>query len=246
MMSSVDGRLLADRWTEPFDGKDKTEFYGRYEEAGKLFKAGAWMIGRTTAQQDFETGSFDFEKYVPAKEFETHIGNRASATSAIILDPKGKLSYTGDNLNGDNIIAVLGETVSEEYLTHLRNNGISYLFAGKDGNDLHKALEILHSDFGQKTILLEGGGVVSGAFLKEGLIDELSVIVYPGIDGLAGMPAIIDYRGQDDEYPAQNQSIEFLSAEILNDGMVWLRYKFHSQKKINEIKQYFDVSCYRQ
>lgn len=231
MMSSVDGRLLTDRWTEPFDGKDKTEFYGCYEEVGKQFNAGAWMIGRTTAQQDFETGSFNFEKYAPAKEFKTHIGHRTSSVSAIILDPKGKLSYIGDNIHGDNIIVVLGETVSEEYLTHLQDNGISYLFAGENGNDLHKTLETLYADFGLETILLEGGGVIAGAFLKEGLIDELSVIVYPGIDGLTGMPAIIDYKGQQEEYPAQNQSLEFLKAEVLNDGMVWLHYKFHSQKK---------------
>lgn len=231
MMSSVDGRLLSDRWTEPFDGKDKTEFYGRYEEVGKLFKADAWMIGRTTAQQDFETTSFDFEKYSPAKECKTHIGNRTSDTSVIILDPKGKLSYRGNNLNGDNIIVVLGETVSEEYLAHLRDKGISYLFAGKNGTDLHKALETLYTDFSLEIILLEGGGVINGAFLKEGLIDELSIIIYPGIDGLVGMPAIIDYMGPLEKNPAQNQSLELLSTEVLNDGMVWLHYKFHSQKK---------------
>lgn len=231
MMSSVDGRLLTDRWTEPFDGKDKTEFYGVYEDVSRQFKADAWMIGRTTAQQDFETFAFDFDKYAPAKEFKTHIGNRTSATSAIILDPKGKLGYKGDNLNGDNVIAVLGKSVSEEYLTHLRDNGISYLFGGKSGMNLQIALETLYTDFGLKTILLEGGGVTNGAFLKEGLIDELSVIIYPGIDGLSCMPAIIDYMGQIDNNPAKNQSLEFLKAEVLNDGMVWLHYKFHSQKK---------------
>lgn len=65
----------------------------------------------------------------------------------------------GDNLNGDNVIAVLGKTVSEEYLTHLRGNSVSYLFAGKDGSDLHKALETLSTEFGLESILLEGGGV---------------------------------------------------------------------------------------
>lgn len=231
MMSSVDGRLLTDRWTEPFDGKEKPEFYECYEEVGKQFKAGAWMIGRTTAQQDFETVPFDFEKYPPAKDFKTYIGSRDSSTSAIILDPKGKLSYTGDNLNGDNVIAVLGKSVSDEYLSHLRDNGISYLFAGKSGTNLRIALETLYTDFGLETILLEGGGVINGAFLKEGLIDELSVIVYPGIDGLAGMPAIIDYMGPLAGNPAENQSLEFLKAEVLNDGMVWLHYKFHIREK---------------
>lgn len=182
-MSSVDGRLLTRRWTKPFSVKDFTPYIETYENVSRQFNATAWMIGRTTVQQDFDTGAFDVEKYEPAKIFETYTGNRTSAISAIILDPKGKTSYYSDNLNGDNIIAVLGETVSEAYLSHLRENGVSYLFAGKDGRDLQKAMEILYRDFGQQTILLEGGGMINGAFLKAGLIDELSIMVYPALTG---------------------------------------------------------------
>ncbi|MFT3904366.1 MAG: dihydrofolate reductase family protein [Niabella sp.] len=227
MMSSVDGRLLTSRWTKPFSGKDFTPYIETYENVSRQFNATAWMIGRTTVQQDFDTGAFDFEKYEPANAFETYIGNRTSTISAIILDPKGKTSYYSDNLNGDNVIAVLGETVSEAYLSHLRENAISYLFAGADGTNLQKAMEVLYRDFGQETILLEGGGIINGAFLKAGLIDELSIMVYPGIDGLAGIPAVIDYNGENGEFPAQGQTLECLSAVVLDGGLVWLRYKVH-------------------
>lgn len=114
MMSSVDGRLLTARWTKSFSEKDFTPYIETYEKVSRQFNATAWMISRTTVQQDFDTGSFDFEKYEPAKTFETYIGNRTSAVSAIILDPKGKTSYHSDNLNGDNVIAVLGETAPRQ------------------------------------------------------------------------------------------------------------------------------------
>ncbi|MDQ8014568.1 MAG: dihydrofolate reductase family protein [Flavobacterium nitrogenifigens] len=230
MMSSVDGRLLTARWTKPFSGTDFKQYVEMYENAGGQFNASAWMIGRNTAQQDFDTGSFDYEKYEPAKRFETHIGSRTSAVSAIILDPNGKTSYNGSNLAGDNIIAVLGETVSQQYLAHLQKNGISYLFAGSDGMDLHKAMEVLYRDFALETILLEGGGIINGAFLKAGLIDELSIMLYPGIDGLGCIPAIIDHNGEIGELPGQGQTLEYRSAEVLEDGLVWLRYKVHQFK----------------
>ena len=105
--------------------------------------------------------------------------------------------------------------------------GISYVFAGKDGNDMAKAMDALGSEFGMRKVLLEGGGILNGTFLKGGLIDELSLMVYPGIDGLAGKPSIFEYLGKGGDLPAKGQSLELLSVEKLDDGVVWLRYKFH-------------------
>lgn len=80
--------------------------------------------------------------------------------------------------------------------------------------------------FGIKSLSLQGGGIIDGAFLQAGLIDELSLVVYPGIDGSASSPSIFEYIGKD-TLPARGQSLELLSAETLHDGVVWLRYKFH-------------------
>lgn len=35
IMASVDGRLLTDRWTLPFDGKSKNELLGIYAALGR-------------------------------------------------------------------------------------------------------------------------------------------------------------------------------------------------------------------
>ena len=84
--------------------------------------------------------------------------------------PHGKLHYGQDNASGDHIIAVLSEKVSDYYLTELREDGVSYLFAGPDGSDLSGALEKLGKTFGLQKLLLEGGVRINEAFLKEGLI----------------------------------------------------------------------------
>ena len=75
---------------------------------------------------------------------------------------------------------------------------------------------------------------MNGVFLKAGLIDELSLTVYPGIDGLKGVPTIFEYAGTTDERPADGQCLELLSATTEEGGLVWLRYRFH---KTSEAQQ---------
>ena len=117
------------------------------------------------------------------------------------------------------------ESGSDEYLAGLRGDGVSYLFAGPDGHDLHHAMDILGDTFGVESVLLEGSGTINGAFLKAGMIDEISILMYPGIDGLAGVPSIFEYSGQPDERPASGRSLRHLATETLEGGMVWLHYR---------------------
>lgn len=70
--------------------------------------------------------------------------------------------------------------------------------------------------------------------LRTGLIDELSLVIYPGIDGLATDPSIFEYLGADGTPPASGQALELLSASTLAHGAVWLRYRFHQKPQLNK------------
>lgn len=227
MMGSVDGGLVTERYSVPYGGKSAEDVINHYFPLSEKLGGGAWIVGRKTVQEYFFKKTFDFENRKPAASFKPHKGKLGSKRCAVVADSKGKIVYEADNLDGDNIIAILGETVSDEYLEHLRGMGISYVFAGKDGSDMAKAMDALGSEFGMKKVLLEGGGILNGTFLKAGLVDELSLMVYPGIDGLAGKPSIFEYPGEGGELPAKGQSLELVSVEKLEDGIVWLYYKFH-------------------
>ena len=82
----------------------------------------------------------------------------------------------------------------------------------------------LGETFGVRTLLLEGGGIINGAFLKAGLIDEVSLLVSPALDGLAGVPTIFEYHGELDERPAAGKALRHCHTETLEGGTVWLRY----------------------
>ena len=53
IISSVDGRLLTDRWTTPFDGKSKNELLGIYAAIGRKLDTDAWMFGKRTLTEGF-------------------------------------------------------------------------------------------------------------------------------------------------------------------------------------------------
>jgi 5-amino-6-(5-phosphoribosylamino)uracil reductase len=231
MVSSVDGRLLVDRWTKPAAGIDGKLLSGYYNQISQQFHADGWMVGRNTMEEYAKGTARKGEK--PMIDLrEPFIGNRNGRDVAVVIDLHGKLHYEQDHADGDHIIAVLSEKVSDDYLAELHHDGVSYLFTaskGDEGNDsqsgeLQYAMNVLGDTFGIKTLLLEGGGMTNGFFLKARLIDEISLLVYPSIDGLAGVPSIFNYLGKANERPAEGQSLRFIGTESLEGGMVWLHY----------------------
>lgn len=224
-MSSVDGRLLPGRWTLPFDGTPAGELFKEYAALGKSLDTDAWMFGKSTAKEAFPC------KFMPksndrAQAGKVYTGNRDSERLFITVDPDADIFYTDNRLRDDNILVILGTNATADYLAMLEEKGISYIVLA-DPTDLRSAMEIIHDRFGINKISLQGGGIINGAMLAAGLIDELSLVMYPGIDGLTTAPSIFEYLGASDETPASGQSLDLLSADVCNHGIVWLRYKFH-------------------
>ena len=219
IMSSVDGRLLPERWTLPFDGKDKGELLGVYAAIGRKLGADAWMFGKNTLTEGYFPRKFHAGDSASSELYEAYVAPRSSERLFVVADPDADILYESPTVRGDDIVAVLPEMVSEAYLEWLRRHG-------RDGGDLSLAMRTLAGVFGVKTLSLQGGGIIDGAFLRAGLIDELSLVVYPGIDGAASSPSIFEYVGEE-RLPACGQSLELVSVETEREGVVWLRYRFH-------------------
>ncbi len=225
-MSSVDGRLLTERWTEPFNGKSKGELMGVYAAIGRKLNADAWMFGKNTLQEGYFPKKFHTSDKTPLAHPIPYLAHKTSSRLFVAIDPDADILYESSAVRGDRIVTVLPETAPAAYLEYLQQRDISYLFAGVKGDELNAAMKALAETFGVETLSLQGGGIIDGAFLQAGLIDELSLVVYPGIDGSASSPSIFEYIGRE-QAPARGLSLELLSAETVQDGVVWLRYKFH-------------------
>jgi riboflavin biosynthesis pyrimidine reductase len=104
----------------------------------------------------------------------------------------------------------------------LREEGISYVVSGADSVDLVRAVELLGEHFGIRTLLLEGGGHINGAFLEACLVDEVSLLVVPGIDGRHDIPAVFDgvSSKRKTAFPLKLRSVE-----QREKGTLWIRYE---------------------
>ncbi|ASP74409.1 5-amino-6-(5-phosphoribosylamino)uracil reductase (plasmid) [Sinorhizobium meliloti] len=223
MITSIDGRLHPSRFTEAAAGVSADALSSHYEEVAGRFEAEGWIVGRKT-MSELATGAKRVITNAPSVAREPHVVDRNGRNLAIAIDPSGRIHYGQDHIGGDHIIAVLSEQVSDAYLAELREDGVSYIFAGPTGDDLPGAMAQLASIFGIRRLLLEGGGTINGAFLRHRLIDEFSTLIQPAVDGVAGSPSIVDYNGVDGAHPGAGQALRLIGFEALKGGTVWLRH----------------------
>lgn len=222
MMSSIDGKLHPSRYSMPH-GFDRRHFSTQYENVAASLGGDGWLVGRVTMAEITKGERAPSLAQGSTGAREAWLNPERKPTFAIGLDPDGKLHYARPTVGDDEQIGtILGEHVSDAYLAELRQSGVSYVFAGKDGRDLRAAVDALGATFGIKTLLLEGGAGINAAFLQAGLIDEVSVLICPGIDGVRGVQTI--FEGPEANTPGYGQSLAFKSVETLEGGSVWLRY----------------------
>ena len=226
MLSSVDGKI---------DGAalDAVTGKGEYEATGAKLNGDAWVCGRTTMQRHFaEDEPFVSASNTPAGPRPVFVARRAKSY-AISVDTLGKLRWAGGDLDGDHVICVVSEQAAEEYLVMLREKGISYIVSGRSSVDLADAVNQLGAHFGIRTLLLEGGGHINGAFLQAGLVDEVSLLVVPGIDGRHDIPAVFDgiSSSREKAVPLRLKSVEQRGRDAL-----WIRYKVVRSKSVKRRK----------
>ena len=216
MMSSLDGRIIVQRWGADVPGRDE------YEATAATFESQAWLCGRVTMEKDFTKGRQPDLQPVAAPLDRTDFVAKYEADSFVVaVDAHGKLGWEAADIDGEHLIEVLTEQVSDEYLAYLRRLGISYVFGGAESLDFAVVLDKLARLFPIQTILLEGGGHINGSLLKAGLIDELSLLHIPVIDGAAASAAVFEQG----DAPGPAPHLRLLAVEQRPHDVVWLRYE---------------------
>ena len=219
MVCSVDGRILNSRWRPVGTGTGDL-----FERLHIELKGDAWLIGRVTGEEFSKGKSYPAhtEQHFPR---EPWIAKRGAEAYGVVLDAHGKIVWGRADIGGDPIVVVLTEQVADSHLAGLRGEGISYFFAGKHEIDLPRAFAFLHQQLGIRRLLVEGGGSANGACLRAGLIDEISLVIYPAVDGAHGAPSVFDSGEHEPDVRAPVSEMSLESSQVLEGGAVWLRYK---------------------
>ncbi len=221
MMTSVDGRIDC-----PMVEKLSTD---EYEVALEKFGVCSKLSGRVTAALECPAVKEERERTdgLPVLQESVHVAC-PSDEYTIVVDTYGKLSWQAGTADGHPLLCIVSEQVSQAYLDELLTLGISWIAVGRERIDLPRAMEILHDTFGIGQVAVVGGGHICGGFLEAGLIDEVSILLAPGIDGRKGQTAVFDGIADRTCNPYR---LQLESAERLETDVVWLRYKMEKQKQ---------------
>lgn len=217
MMSSLDGHSLTDGWDREF----KNNAGELYERLAQTFDFDAWICGRVTMQEiahgeDYPKGLATAP--IPRSAF---FAKRDATTYAVALDPQGKVAWKSNQALGSHVVAALTDAVSDDYLAYLQSIEVSYFFAGATELDLALVVSTLSAQLGAGRLIVEGGAHVSGSFVNAGLVDEVSVLILPLIDGRGDHPASFEVSKPAWRAPTH---LTLTSAQVQDGGAVWLRY----------------------
>lgn len=218
MMSSVDGHALTDGWDRTLKKQADTT----YERLAERFDFDAWACGRVTMEEIAHGEGYPKGVAQAPIPRTHHFAKRDASKYAIAIDPQGKVAWKKNEALDSHVVAVLSEAVSDDYLAHLQSIGASYVFGGKQELDLAAVLELLNAELGIERLVVEGGPHVSGSFVAAGLVDEISVLIIPLVDGRGAHPASFEIAEQVWQQPLY---LSLDSAEAQDDGSVWLRYR---------------------
>lgn len=212
MMMSVDGRIDC-AMTSQLDGDS-------YYDLLKELDIPTTISGRNTAELEMALpGEFSPKDKTPFGKIS--FSKRGDAKNYdVVIDSRGRLLWPNSSEMEKPLLIITSENVSKEYLDYLDERGISWIAAGKGKTDLKVAMDILKTEFGVERVGVVGGPQINTAFLDEGLIDEVVVLIGNGIDGRASMPSVFD--GRKDDHPLT--LLNFVEAKTFDDGSVMIRY----------------------
>ena len=221
MTTSIDGKVTGEFLCRPNHG-DVSELY---YQINRDYQADAYACGRVTMEGSF-TGDWypDLSEFEPAYSPMDYMVDEVTGFYAVAFDPHGRLGWKSSRImdadkdpgyHNAQIIEVLTHDIDLRYLTYLQSMGIPYIFAGDTEMDVEEALFKLKAYFGIKTLLLEGGSILDGAFQRVGVVDELSLVIDPVVAEAKDKPLFMNSVLE-----------EYRLVDVKNhNGILWLNYK---------------------
>lgn len=142
------------------------------------------------------------------------------------VDNSGKLLWDRNSFDyfdvKAHIVELIPDGVSDAFKAHLRSMGVSYLIAGDERLDMALAVEKIGEIFNMDELILGGGPNLNWSMIRDGLCDELSLLLMPTADAQNHTNSLFESH----ETYSSPAPVEFQlkAAQPQEDGSVWLRY----------------------
>jgi 2,5-diamino-6-(ribosylamino)-4(3H)-pyrimidinone 5'-phosphate reductase len=215
---SVDGRI------DNFDVD-----MGLYYELAKTWKEDATLVGSNTilkAQEQEEVPNEDESVFDTPK-----IDPEDKRPILVIPDGKGRVRfwhYIRKWPYWRHHITLCSKSTPKEYLDYLTIRHVECIIAGDEHVDLKAALEELNSRYEVKTVRVDSGGTLNGILLREGLVDEVSILVHPNLVGGTSSSSI--FRAPDLISKEGLLNLKLIHLEEMKNDLIWVRYELIRQR----------------
>jgi len=224
-IASIDGRIAHSRSTPSWlDARWKP--LDRYEPVDVLSLHGArvYLEGSNsfTARDAPQAVFGNAEAKVPAGDFLPEKLRAHSGRWLVVIDSRARVRWTSSEQDDTKLAVLISGTTPAAYRQFLREHDVPYFEAGDGRVELRQAVDRLGEVFGVDCIVSNAGGVLNGAFLRAGLIDEIDIQFLPAVVGLAEAPAI--FEGYGVGAVGGPRDLRLISAENRPDGSIFIRY----------------------
>ena len=192
-----------------------------YEDALQAFQATAYL----TAVPD--AFSEDLQDAHAEEEANDFVNQDADQPYLVILDPLGESTpqdWTGVEARSAEPILVLTHATLPKRVLELRDQKVSYIFAGRTSLDLELMAWKLKELFQVHALVVTSGDQTSRHFLDAGLMDELSLLTAPTVSNGKTPPTFAPGG------PGAEESVlNLVHAQAFDSGLMWTRYQAVSQ-----------------
>lgn len=218
MMMSVDGRIDCAMTT-------KLTSSDIYYDLLSDFGYDATVTGKNTALLEMGAYLREETNSVPVNKPTFYKGSKGNQYT-IVCDTNGTLMFDSSICDGLPLLLLVSEKAPQSYLSALENKGISYIAVGKEEIDLKKAAQLLEKEFFIHRLVIVGGGRINAGFLNADLIDDLSILIGPGIDGRNGMTSVFDGLSETTDV----HHLKVKDVKKMPDDSIWIQYEVINEK----------------
>jgi 2,5-diamino-6-(ribosylamino)-4(3H)-pyrimidinone 5'-phosphate reductase len=122
------------------------------------------------------------------------------------------------------ILVLCSRSTPQEYLDFLEKRYVKHMVIGYQEVDLGAALNELNVQFGVKSLRVDSGGVLNGVLFREGLVDEVNVLIHPELVGGKSSSSIFPASELNPSGGSKVQLV-LVHVENLKTNFVWLQYR---------------------
>lgn len=201
---------------------------GLYNFLALIWKPDVMLTSSNTILSWFENEKSNTEK-VKSNDSAPGNNNKPQMKQLLaVVDSRGRVKEWNKLRNSHHwrdIIVLCSESTPKDYIEFLKAIKMKYLISGKEKVNFNEAFIKLKNEFEAKVIRVDSGGTLNGVLFSEGLVNEVSIVMYPYLVG-GESPSSIFYS-KDLVSSKEPISLKLIETRKIRGNLIWSRYSLN-------------------